>query len=522
MKDRVKSISGISYKHHNSNRKQAAFTIIELLVVIVVIGILAAITIVSYSNITMRAKSAALSYDLNNASKQLEIFKTINGAYPVTINCDIPDSGTNLCIKTSIGASYSYQASMAYGNPSFTLYANLNWSSGVYRITNNTTQQQVGSFKQVVAGFYHACAIDLNDQVECWGYNNQGQLGNNTLANSSIPVVVNNSGVLKGLTIKSIAAGLQHTCVIASDDQVYCWGDGAQGQLGRGSTSDSSVPVAVTKTGALSGLTIKSISAGYYHTCVIASDNQTYCWGDGAQGQLGRGSLSDSSVPVAVDTSDVLSGLSVKYITNGYYHTCVIASNNQAYCWGDNTNGQLGNNSIIDSSIPVAVDTSGVLNGLTIKSISGYYHTCVIASNDQLYCWGDNGQGQLGNNSVTNSLMPVAVVNTGVLNGLTIQSVTTGYYHTCAIASNNQLYCWGDGAKGQLGRNSLSDSRVPVAVLGSGALNGLNIESISGGYYFNCAYASDDNVYCWGDNTYGQLNDNSTIASLVPVETILP
>jgi prepilin-type N-terminal cleavage/methylation domain-containing protein len=467
MKDRVKSISGISYKHHNSNRKQAAFTIIELLVVIVVIGILAAITIVSYSNITMRAKSAALSYDLNNASKQLEIFKTINGAYPVTINCDIPDSGTNLCIKTSIGASYSYQASMAYGNPSFTLYANLNWSSGVYRITNNTTQQQVGSFKQVVAGFYHACAIDLNDQVECWGYNNQGQLGNNTLANSSIPVVVNNSGVLKGLTIKSIAAGLQHTCVIASDDQVYCWGDGAQGQLG-------------------------------------------------------RGSLSDSSVPVAVDTSDVLSGLSVKYITNGYYHTCVIASNNQAYCWGDNTNGQLGNNSIIDSSIPVAVDTSGVLNGLTIKSISGYYHTCVIASNDQLYCWGDNGQGQLGNNSVTNSLMPVAVVNTGVLNGLTIQSVTTGYYHTCAIASNNQLYCWGDGAKGQLGRNSLSDSRVPVAVLGSGALNGLNIESISGGYYFNCAYASDDNVYCWGDNTYGQLNDNSTIASLVPVETILP
>ena len=162
----------------------------------------------------------------------------------------------------------------------------------------------------------------------------------------------------------------------------------------------------------MNGLTVKSISAGTYHNCAIASNDQAYCWGDGVQGQLGRSSVTDSYIPVAVTTSGVLSGLTIKSINAGYYNSCAIASNDQAYCWGDGSQGQLGRNSVTDSTVPIAFDTTGVLSGLTIKSIStGYYHTCVIASNDQAYCWGYNLYGQLGNNSNIRSLVPVAVVS---------------------------------------------------------------------------------------------------------------
>jgi alpha-tubulin suppressor-like RCC1 family protein len=224
--------------------------------------------------------------------------------------------------------------------------------------------------------------------------------------------------------------------------------------------------VAVYTAGVLSGKTIKSITVGGDYTCAIASDNLAYCWGYNNYGQIGDNSTTTRLVPVAVYTAGVLSGKTIKSISAGYDHTCVIASNNLAYCWGFNTYGELGNNlsTPANNVVPVAVYTAGVLSGKTIASIEvGDDHTCAVASDSKVYCWGFNSSGQVGDNSTTNRLAPVAVYTAGVLSGKTITSASASGNYACVIASDVNAYCWGQGTSGQLGNNAAANSSVPVA-----------------------------------------------------------
>ena len=206
------------------------------------------------------------------------------------------------------------------------------------------------------------------------------------------------------MSAKQTSGGWSRSCAIASDDKAYCWGYNSEGNLGNNSTANSKVPVAVNTSGVLAGKTIKQISS----SCAIASDDKAYCWGLGSAGRLGNNSTADSSIPVAVDTSGVLAGKTIKQISTGGTHNCAIASDDKAYCWGYNSEGNLGNNSTANSKVPVAVNTSGVLAGKTIKQISaGSSYTCAIASDDKAYCWGVGLA--LGNNSINNSLVPTHV-----------------------------------------------------------------------------------------------------------------
>jgi len=384
------------------------------------------------------------------------------------------------------------------------------------------------TWKQIASGRDHTCAIASDDQAYCWGDNNYGQLGNGdmSLNHSLAPIAVQSSDpgdVLYGKTIKQISAGYYYTCAIASDDQAYCWGDGWSGQLGNDLIGDTPVPVAVDTSGVLSGKTIKQIAPSESHTCAIASDDQAYCWGRGHTGQLGDDLGSNSLVPVAVknsDPGDVLYGKTIKQIVTGEMHTCAIASDDQAYCWGYGEEGQLGDDyaSAGRSDVPVAVDTSGVLNGKTIKQISsGYYHICVIASDDQAYCWGGNWNGVLGNGDdlINYASVPLPVQNSNpgdALYGKTIEQVAAGQSHTCVIASDGQAYCWGMNWFNQLGTDTgysyISYDPLPVQNSDPGdALYGKVLKQMSAGYQHTCAIASDDQAYCWGDNSHGQLGD---------------
>ena len=275
-------------------------------------------------------------------------------------------------------------------------------------------------------------ASPTTGHAAAWGANGNGQLGDNSTTNSSVPVAVNIGGALAGKTVTAISAGLSHSCVVA-DGQAYCWGDNTFGQLGNNSTTDSKVPVAVNTTGALSGKTVSAISAGRHHTCTVA-DGQAYCWGYNGGGELGNNSTTDSKVPVAVNTAGALAGKTVIEITAGYFHTCVAASG-QAYCWGYNGSGQLGDNSITNSTVPVAASTAGPLAGRTVGAITaGAYHTCA-AADGRAFCWGANGFGQLGNNATANSYVPVAVDTTALLNGQTVTAITAGGYHSAVLAA---------------------------------------------------------------------------------------
>ena len=195
----------------------------------------------------------------------------------------------------------------------------------------------------------------------------------------------------------------------------------------------------------------KHIIGGFGYVCAVALDGRVYCWGSNSNGKIGSGNTSSALVPSAVKISGALVGKVIKQIepSSAGNHSCVIASDDKAYCWGHNGFGQLGNNNTVNSLNPVAVDTAGVLASKTIKQIaSGGISSCVIASDDKAYCWGSNNFGQLGNGNLKNSSTPTPVSTTGVLAGKTIKQITAGNSYFCVIASDDKAYCWGGGRRG--------------------------------------------------------------------------
>ena len=347
-------------------------------------------------------------------------------------------------------------------------------------------------------GAYFTCAI-ASGVAYCWGYGSNGQLGIGIQASSSVPMSVLSAGALQGKTFTHIEAGSNHACGIASGT-AFCWGYNQSGQLGNNTSSSTSTPVAVATTGALAGKVVTALSVGGNQSCAIAS-GAAYCWGSNASGELGDGTKANSYIPVAVDVKLVKTG-STYEITAGYAHVCALTAGT-ANCWGSNGNGQLGNSTFENSNVPTSVTTKGVLDGKSVTAISNFsQNTCVVA-NGAAYCWGEGSVGQLGNGGYQNFTTPVAVSTSGVLAGKTVTAISVGYRYACAIA-NGDVYCWGYNFQGQLGNSSKISSAVPVAVTKSDALAGKSVTSLIASYSHTCAIASGS-VYCWGSNESGQL-----------------
>lgn len=360
------------------------------------------------------------------------------------------------------------------------------------------------------------------NRLMAWGYNYYGQLGNGSSQNaSSAPIAVISDGVLAGKTITSVSAGSGHTVVLCSDGTVATWGSNNVGQLGNNDpTHNSSVPVAIITTGVLAGKTIIAVSAGAGHNLALCSDGTVAAWGWNSDGQLGNnGSVTMSAVPVAVNATGVLAGKTVIAVSAGEDHSLALCSDGTVAAWGWNAAGQLGNNSSSTSRVPVAVTTTGLLAGKTVIAISaGNGHSLALCSDGTLAGWGSNDYGQLGNNStgIFNGV-PVAVTQSGVLSGKTVTAIAAGGYHSLALSSDGTVTAWGYNYLGPLGNNSTTNSSVPVAVISTGILAGKTVNAITGMNAFSLALCSDGTVSAWGANGYGALGNNATTDSSVPV-----
>jgi alpha-tubulin suppressor-like RCC1 family protein len=245
----------------------------------------------------------------------------------------------------------------------------------------------------LASGGFHNCVVLSDRTVQCWGRNQDGQLGNgNNTTDAGTPQSVS------GLTgVVALAGGGYHTCALLTDASVRCWGRNDRGQVGDGSSTSRTTPVAV------SGLTnAVQLSAGLYHTCALLADGTVQCWGQNDSGQIG-GTLVFSSVPVTVSGISNAVGVSA-----GVFHSCALLSDGTAHCWGQNGNGQLGNGTTTNSSSPVDVGLSSVT-----RVTGAGLHTCAILSSQAVRCWGYNVYGQLGNGNTTDSPIPVAVTGTG-------------------------------------------------------------------------------------------------------------
>lgn len=339
----------------------------------------------------------------------------------------------------------------------------------------------------ITTGGDHSCALTNAGSVQCWGYNVFSQLGNNSPAERRTPVTVTSLAP----DVVAIAARNYHSCVLNAVGGVHCWGDNTYGQLGDGSVKQRLLPVAV------SGLNtnVTAVAVGEYHTCAIKSGGSPYCWGRNNDGQLGDNSQTDRYAPT------LITGLpSVESIAPGNYHTCALTHAGVVYCWGQNAQGQLGDGTNTERLSPIAV--SGI--GSDVVAITaGDFHTCALANTGTLFCWGDNDSGQLGDNSTIEGVTPAAV------NGLpaNLQAISAGSGHTCALTSTGDVYCWGDNRAGQLGDGTTVDRLMPVTV--SGLPSGI-VAIAAAGDYQTCALTNVGGVYCWGANGVGELGDGTT------------
>lgn len=402
--------------------------------------------------------------------------------------------------------------------------------------------------KKISISLESACATLSNGRVKCWGQNANGRLGIGTTQsmgdNSSemgdiLPYV--SLGTSTSFGVEKIASGANHNCALMYNGLVKCWGSNDSGQIGLNQTNGQRGATAGDMGENLSFLNLGGakfvrdiISGGYQSNsnCAIMSDGEMRCWGDNSQGQLGIGDNVSSNLKIGDESDEVsttfldpvtFGGQKVRSAAMGPGHTCAIAVNGSVYCFGQNNNGQLG----LGNTTPTLAPSSAVdlLIDKAIQLAIGSTHTCALLSSGELKCWGSNGSGELGQNNTANigetaaSMSSLSQVFVG--SGLKILKVSAGWSSTCALLDSHNVKCWGYNGNGVLGLNiddnvgtgTTSISSTPVVNFDTSATNSLATDIQTNGNT-SCILKASGIVRCWGDNTDGMLGQNRAVPNI--------
>ncbi len=378
----------------------------------------------------------------------------------------------------------------------------------------NVSAPGIGSLHNVTGGFNFTCGQDGSGVAYCWGQNSFGQLGDRTTTNRSTPVPV--AGNLQYTTV---VAGGAHACGLTVDGRAWCWGRNNFGQLGDNTLIDRAAPAPV-----MGDWRFALITAGDRHTCGFTLVQPTQpaallCWGSNEWGQSGGalgGAAAKQPFALQVNPAGGVSSLDA-----GLGHTCAVIGG-AATCWGLNSNGQLGDGSTTNSTFAY----NRVQPPRPFRSISaGPAHTCAITTSDEAYCWGRNTAGQLGDNTTTDrglANLPVSGVELWSQIDAGGSTGTTCALTTSASLNPDKLYCWGRNAAGNVGDGTNIDRAVPVEVSSGETFR--QVGATGGGHV--CATEVGGGGWCWGLNAFGQLGDNSLTSRNAPVQvgafTVVP
>ena len=411
---------------------------------------------------------------------------------------------------------------------------------------------QVSGGRDYTYGFSLAVGSDGN--AYAWGYNYYGQLGDGTRDDKHAPVRVRTPDrstypdLPADFTYLQVSAGAQHSLALGSDGNAYAWGYNYSGQLGDGTTTEQHAPVRVktpdrkTYPDLPADFTYLQVSAGLHYSLAVGSDGNAYAWGLNDHGQLGDGTSSSyRNAPVRVRTPDrntypdLPKDFTYLQVSAGTYHSLALGSDGNVYAWGYNSEGQLGDGTTSDRNAPVRVKTPDrktypdLPADFTYLQVSaGQYHSLALGSDGNVYAWGYNSDGRLGDGTTGGNRYTPVRVKTPDRNtypdlpaDFTYLQVSAGSIHSLALGSDGNAWAWGNNSNGRLGNNSYSESSVPVRVRNPASptdtSKGLQAAQVSGGGAHSLAVGSDGNAYAWGWNGFGQLGDGSRNSKSAPV-----
>ena len=351
---------------------------------------------------------------------------------------------------------------------------------------------------RIALGDAHTCAIKDDGTVWCFGDNSDGQLGNSSFGPPDSTTPVQTSGFGTGRTAVQVAAGERHTCALLDNGEVWCWGANSYRELGTG-IGNQPDPVKVP-LGA--GITASRIFVGGRVSCALTSDNRLTCWGQNHKGQIGNGTVLASGGVAPTAVSNIPTSFAPAHVDPGGRHVCAAATGGAVWCWGDDDRNQLG--TAADGA--AAVNVPGQADTVTAaRSVAtGLEYSCAVLTDDTVSCWGRNHLAQLGRGSVTPASTAAAAA---VSVGAPVSKVAAGKAFACALTTAGAVWCWGENTAGQVGDATAGSPRLAPAQVSN--LGGTAVDVVAGGAHA-CAVLSSGAVRCWGDNSAGQLGMGGT------------
>ena len=396
------------------------------------------------------------------------VYRDENGGDLNFFNRPITWGGADPTVATTAGGNEkAVIQGVGPGSTSFTVST----PSAEHRLTVDVATVRFGD---ISAGFRHSCGITAAGVAYCWGANVYRILAAPVGGWSTLPFRIEGVG-----PVAQIVTSGAHACARTTAGESWCWGSQDYGMLGNGK-GDPAEPVAAAPQLTLGGHHFTDLTVGEGHTCGVAAGHG-YCWGAGGDGQLGNGGTAlVTEIPTAVSGNLTLISIRSASLSRT---TCGLASNGQAWCWGLNDDGQVGDGTAERRLVPVPV-----LGGLVFSAITvGDRHTCAVTAGGAAYCWGANESGQLGQTGTHLEPGPV----TG---GIAFASISAGTAATCGLDTSGLAWCWGANGSGQLGDGTTTASSVPVAVSG-----GLHFSKLAVGNVHACGLTDEQVAYCWGD-----------------------
>lgn len=379
-------------------------------------------------------------------------------------------------------------------------------------------------------GQNYSGSLTSEGRVFVWGLNGSGQLGDGSTTKREKPVEITAGfDLAPSDKIQSLHFGANHSAAISSLNRVFIWGWNFNSRLGFNDTTNRNTPTEITSLFNLdtaSNEFIQSIKLGWASSFALTSTGRVFSWGENSLGQLGDGTFNPKGSPVDITSKFLLdpnTNEKVTYLSSSYESMFALTSAGNIFAWGDNTDGKLGDDTTTNRNTPTNITSRfGLLNGEVIQSISslGLFHTVVLTNQSRVFTFGNNSNGQLGNGSSSSTISktPIDITSSFSLSvGETILELNTGWRHSIIRTSLGRIMSWGRNSDGQLGTGNITNQFTPVNIADQFVLqNGETIKSMSLGYNHSFAVTSVGRLFGWGINSSNQLGDGLTASRNIP------